>query len=172
MNSIGHYQNLKNCGSLSCSFNLPEKWKVYVQNAHYDQLYQEIEAQLPLDKELGQQISALLFTIYGEQKQWKYDWMLALREGPQEEEQEGIWHDDASRDLALSLSLNLKPELIQGGELRMRPRANRDKVTTIGPRPWGHGHLFATGKWDWEHKTSRVTSGNRLILVVWITLTP
>ncbi len=172
MNSIGHFQQLQNQGALPCTFTLPPSWQELARTKDYDSLYKDIESSLPLNQELGLQIDQLIHSIYQEPKSWSYEWMLALREGPQEEEQEGIWHDDASRDLALSLSLNVDHQSISGGELRLRPRSHRDQVTSIAARAWGHGHLFATGKWDWEHKTSRVTAGNRLILVVWITLTP
>lgn len=151
---------------------MPEVWKNYAQNKSYPQLYEEINvALMPETGLLWQQIHERVCALYESSKKWSYEWMLALREGPQEEDQEGIWHDDSSRDLALSLSLNLEPSLIQGGELRLRPRSHREQVTSVAPRPWAHGHIFATGKWDWEHKTSRVSSGNRLVLVVWISLT-
>ena len=96
--------------------------------------------------------------------------MLAVRQGPEDEELEGIWHDDSSRSVAISLSLNSNPEDIQGGQLLMRRFENKEEVLTIAPRPMGAGHIFATGQQGWEHKTCRVTYGNRLILVLWISL--
>jgi len=171
MNSIRYKDQLKNTGHISCQFTLPTTWPQYTQNQDYDSLYAEISAELKEDSSLWQQINAWVRQIYSDQTLWSYEWMLALREGPQEAEQEGIWHDDSSRDLALSLSLNLNPLQITGGELRLRPRANREEVTTISARAWGEAHFFATGKLDWEHKTSLVSTGNRLVLVVWITLT-
>lgn len=171
MNSIRYKDQLKNTGHISCHFTLPTSWTKYAQDKDYDSLYCEISAELKEDSSLWQQINAWVRHIYSDQTLWGHEWMLALREGPQEAEQEGIWHDDSSRDLALSLSLNLDPQQITGGELRLRPRANREVVTSIQPRLWGEAHFFATGKLDWEHKTSLVSAGNRLILVVWITLT-
>lgn len=170
--SIDQFQKIKNTGSLSCNFSLPENWKTLALAKDYNSLYADIERSLPLKNILGAQIDQILNQVYGGCQTWEYEWMLALRAGPQDKDQEGIWHDDSSRDLALSLSLNLIPEKIAGGMLLMRPRLTPNEVTTIAARTWGEGHLFATGKWGWEHKTTRVTSGNRLVLVVWITLTP
>ncbi len=172
MDSITYNQILTKDGLIPFSFNLPESWKELVQNRLFEELYQKIETSLQRDKDLWSQIDQKMALIYSPKQKWEYEWMLALREGPQEEDQEGIWHDDSSRDLALSLSLNLDPQSIEGGELRLRHRSNREIVTSVKARPWGQAHIFATGKWDWEHKTSRVTLGNRLVLVVWLSLTP
>lgn len=168
MNSINH-QQIKNSGLIPCQIELPKHWVTLAKNKDYETLSSEIADQLQ-GQSLWHQINDYLQSIYLTSPIiWEFEWMLAQRQGPQDEDQEGIWHDDSSRDLALSLSLNLEPELISGGELRLRSRSNREEVTSIQARPWGHGHIFATGKWDWEHKTSIVTTGNRLVLVVWIT---
>ena len=166
-----HHQHLEDEGLIPFQFHLPESWKELTLNRDFDRLYQEVQEKLSEQGELWHQIDDKISSIYDSVQSWSYEWMLALREGPQDEDQEGIWHDDSSRDLALSLSLNLRPDLIKGGELRLRPYKQRELVTVVTARAWGEAHIFATGKWGWEHKTSRVTSGNRLVLVVWITKT-
>lgn len=96
--------------------------------------------------------------------------MLSLREGPQDIDQEGIWHDDGSRDLIFSLSLSQESEIIVGGELFLRRKSNKEAVIKVKPAPFGTIFLFNTGKRGWEHKVSRVTIGNRLVLVGWLTI--
>jgi hypothetical protein len=171
MNSIYNYKDqLNHSGHFPFSFQLPQSWHSWVKKEDYDSLYKDIESQLRYFGSLWTEVNSIIQSIYDRDQKWGFEWMLALRAGPQDEEQEGIWHDDSSRDLALSLSLNLDHHNICGGHLQLRPFADRDQVTSIPPRAWGDGHIFATGKWGWEHKTTRVTHGNRLVLVVWITL--
>lgn len=95
--------------------------------------------------------------------------MLALRKGPEDQELEGIWHDDSSRHFAISLSLSLTPELICGGELEIRRFREEESMNSLsGSRPFGLASVFLTGKYGFEHRTRRVTSGNRLVLVLWV----
>ena len=51
--------------------------------------------------------------------------IVSLRKAPDED---GIWHDDGSRVLAFSLSLNLKPENIKGGALSIRKKVQANEV--------------------------------------------
>lgn len=96
--------------------------------------------------------------------------IINIRSAPLDEE--GIWHDDGSRILAFSLSLNLLPELISGGELLLRERFiykdNEDTGATVfRPRPYGRILLFKTGSHDFEHRVTRVTKGTRVVLAGW-----
>jgi hypothetical protein len=90
--------------------------------------------------------------------------IIAVRSAPEDEE--GIWHDDGSRYLGFSLSLNLNPQSIQGGDLRFRPKGQLD-FKTITPRPFGTMILFLTGLYNYEHQVSQVTHGKRTVIAGW-----
>lgn len=91
--------------------------------------------------------------------------ILALRSAPDDED--GIWHDDGSRVLGFSLSLNPDLSGLKGGELSFRPMSSREQVTSLETRSWGEMIIFLTGQDGFEHKTSQVTSGGRLVLAGW-----
>lgn len=96
--------------------------------------------------------------------------ILAIRSAPGDDQ--GIWHDDGSRALAFSLSLNLKPESIEGGELLLRPRFqypwNEDTgATRFSVRDYGTILLFKTGLEGFEHRVTAVTKGKRIVLAGW-----
>ncbi|MDC0253655.1 2OG-Fe(II) oxygenase [Bacteriovoracales bacterium] len=92
--------------------------------------------------------------------------IISLRKDPDED---GIWHDDGSRQLAFSLSLNLNPENIEGGELSIRKKGNPDRVGLIETLPFGSMIIFLTGHDHFEHKTHRVKKGKRLVAAGWCT---
>lgn len=163
---------LRESGALPLSFDIPQDWKSLISCQQYQELYFMVETDLTCEGPLFNQVKSYLHDFLMAQP-WSFEWMLAVRQGPEDEELEGIWHDDSSRSVAISLSLNSNPEDIQGGQLLMRrfeKLGNKEEILSIGPRPMGAGHIFATGQQGWEHKTCRVTSGNRLILVIWISL--
>lgn len=91
--------------------------------------------------------------------------MLALREGDNPEEEEGIWHDDSSRVLAFSVSLNFW-ELPTGGTLGIRPLGSSAGLE-LGPYPPGTVIVFQTGQGGFEHRTSQVLKGRRLVCAGW-----
>lgn len=96
--------------------------------------------------------------------------IIALRTAPEDEE--GIWHDDGSRVMGFSLSLNFSPESIEGGELLLRPRFQfKDHedtgATHFSVRPYGRIVLFKTGQEHFEHRVTRVKKGKRLVLAGW-----
>ena len=92
--------------------------------------------------------------------------ILSLREEPDEE---GIWHDDGSRKLAFSVSLNLIPQSITGGQLEMRPMNSKENITTLENLEFGEYYIFATGQNHWQHRTKAVISGKRLVFAGWCT---
>lgn len=156
-------------GPFKKSLELPLSWRNYVSKQDWDSLY---EACLSALKD-GQCLSNVLKSLTLESFQtetFDYEIMLALRTGPQDEEEEGIWHDDGSRDFALSISLNPEPHTIDGGEVYVRQKQAPEVVSSLENLPWGHFWVFPTGKYGWDHRTSRVNSGNRLVLVIWVTL--
>jgi hypothetical protein len=90
--------------------------------------------------------------------------MLALRDAADPEQEDGIWHDDGSRVLAFSLSLNYFG-LPQGGELAIRPKGGEARL--LGPFEPGKLIIFRTGTAGFEHRTLRVTAGLRLVCAGW-----
>ena len=89
--------------------------------------------------------------------------IISLRTAPDED---GIWHDDGSRQLAFSLSLNLNSE-VEGGELSIRKKGAIDKTTLIPTLPFGSMIIFLTGHDHFEHKTHGVKKGERLVAAGW-----
>ncbi len=90
--------------------------------------------------------------------------MLALRDAGHPDEEDGIWHDDGSRVLAFSLSLNYFG-LPSGGELEVRPKGGEARA--LGPFEPGKLIVFRTGQDGFEHRTRRVTAGLRLVCAGW-----
>jgi hypothetical protein len=92
--------------------------------------------------------------------------ILAIRDSQNPDEEDGIWHDDGSRDLAFSLSLTI--ENVIGGELGIRKK-NTQEHTLIPTQKFGTLLIFATGKMGFEHKTHKVLQGKRVVLAGWLT---
>lgn len=90
--------------------------------------------------------------------------MLAIRKGDDPEEEDGIWHDDSSRVLAFSWSLNFWG-LPTGGTLGIREFGKKE--IELGPYPPGKLIVFNTGIDGFEHRTSRVLQGRRLVCAGW-----
>ncbi len=92
------------------------------------------------------------------------EFILAIRTPPDED---GIWHDDGSRKMAFSLSLNIDHLSIEGGCLYMRHRTTPSEVLEIGPRSFGKILLFKTGVENFEHKVGEVKSSFRFVVAGW-----
>jgi len=106
-----------------------------------------------------------LFKLLSQHAQFtKVEHMLALRDGASPDEEDGIWHDDGSRVLAFSLSLNYFG-LPQGGALEVRPKGQ--PTNSLGPYPPGTLVIFRTGVDGFEHRTCKVTAGLRLVCAGW-----
>jgi hypothetical protein len=104
------------------------------------------------------------------QKMLKYEkteYILALRDANDPDEEDGIWHDDGSRLMAFSLSLNLEHEKIQGGELRVRKKGE-ELYQALPTQPIGTLLIFKTGVDGFEHMVSKVTSHQRLVMAGWL----
>lgn len=91
--------------------------------------------------------------------------LINVRQGPDDED--GIWHDDGSRFIAFSLSLNFSPTDIEGGELFLRKKGDKNEMVTLTPLPFGEMIIFLTGQYDFEHKVGRVALGERICLAGW-----
>lgn len=90
--------------------------------------------------------------------------IIAIRSAPDDED--GIWHDDGSRILGFSLSLTQNHEGVRGGELRLRPKGEKD-YQTFTTRPAGRILIFKTGIYGLEHMVSAVTEGKRVVIAGW-----
>ncbi|MBC7429107.1 MAG: 2OG-Fe(II) oxygenase [Bacteriovorax sp.] len=90
--------------------------------------------------------------------------IIAIRSGPDDED--GIWHDDGSRILGFTISLNLNPELITGGELRFKKKTEQE-WQTVSTRKLGKMMLFKTGFYGFEHMVTAVKNGRRIIIAGW-----
>jgi predicted 2-oxoglutarate/Fe(II)-dependent dioxygenase YbiX len=90
--------------------------------------------------------------------------IIAIRTAPDDED--GIWHDDGSRFLGFSLSLNLEPQTIEGGELLFKKKEEKESFI-IKPLPIGKIVIFLTGVYGYEHKVNMVTQGQRIVIAGW-----
>lgn len=90
--------------------------------------------------------------------------IIAIRTAPEDED--GIWHDDGSRFAGFSLSLNLSPEKIEGGELLFRTKGENEAVV-FPPQPYGTMIIFLSGLSGYEHKVNAVTKGERIVIAGW-----
>jgi len=94
----------------------------------------------------------------------KLEHIIAIRTAPDDED--GIWHDDGSRFLGFSLSLNLHPETIEGGNLSFKKKEEKDGVA-FPPQPYGTIIIFLSGLSGYEHMVSAVTKGERIVIAGW-----
>lgn len=90
--------------------------------------------------------------------------MLAQRLGEDPDEEDGIWHDDSSRVLAFSWSMNFWG-LPTGGSLGIREFGKNE--IELGPYPAGKLIVFHTGIDGFEHRTGKVLKGRRLVCAGW-----
>lgn len=90
--------------------------------------------------------------------------IISIRKSPDDED--GIWHDDGSRFLGFSLSLNLEPTHICGGELRFKKK-DSSQIEIFAPRPYGEIILFLSGIYGYEHMVSAVDEGERIVIAGW-----
>lgn len=119
-----------------------------------------------LDRVMREAIDERLMPLLKTHKKFeRIEHMLALRDGSDPEEEDGIWHDDGSRVLAFSWSLNFFGTLT-GGTLGIRPRGTTHEIE-LGPFEPGTLIIFQTGVDGFEHRTSRVTHGKRLVCAGW-----
>ena len=144
-------------GYVTGKLDLDERWSSYIKEKDWESLDKLCYQQLAKDGQLHQALQKI--KSFNETEH-----ILSLRQSPDDE---GIWHDDGSRFMAFSVSLNLNPETIEGGELEMRKKENKEEVYTLSNLPFGHYYIFATSQDNWEHRTQAVKSGERLVFAGW-----
>lgn len=97
------------------------------------------------------------------------EFIINIRDANNEYEEDGIWHDDGSRELAFSIGLNQRPKNIEGGKLKIRKK-NSTEHQEIFPPSLGECYIFKTGIWGYEHKVTAVTKGRRIVIAGWCSL--
>lgn len=148
-------ESFKN-GQCSSLWEVPASWTSAIKEKNWALLDSLAFSALSTSGEL-RLILEKLCPIY------KIEHLLSLREAPDDD---GIWHDDGSRDLAFSLALSL--ESFEGLGLGLRIRGQEQSAYSIGFRPYGTLTCFLTGSNGYEHRTYQVTKGSRLVLAGWI----
>jgi hypothetical protein len=96
----------------------------------------------------------------------KTEYLIAIRNG--EDDDDGIWHDDGSREIAFTLSLVTDLGQLNGGTLLFRKKDNRENTQEIPTPPYGTLTIIKTGKDGYEHRVQKVTTGKRIICAGWI----
>jgi hypothetical protein len=92
------------------------------------------------------------------------EFIISIRDGANDWEEDGIWHDDGSRVFAFSLSLTTCE--VKGGRLGIR-RKGEDQFVQLPTPSMGGIILFLTGIYGFEHKIHQVLEGKRIIIAGW-----
>jgi hypothetical protein len=148
---------LRENGFIIVDFPLQENVLDFVKSSCWDQLDKYF---LDISVEGGQLRNVLLNFVDFK----TLEHIISIRRAPDDED--GIWHDDGSRELGFSLSLNLNCQNIDGGELRFK---KKDSQTThvFKPQPYGKMILFLSGIYGYEHMVGAVTQGERIVIAGW-----
>lgn len=150
-------QKLLESGFLIVDFPLPPQVLELLQNEKWrdlDQYFLDIS-----------NANGLLFNFLSEYLDFEaVEHIIAIRKSPDDED--GIWHDDGSRFLGFSLSLNQNPKNIAGGELIFK-RKNLTHTQIFPPQDYGKMILFLSGIYGFEHMVSAVTQGQRIVIAGW-----
>lgn len=150
---------LKECGHFAANFELDSKLHKLIENKKWNEIDDCF-------KKLTQS-NGKLFIFLSLFKDFKsIEFIISIRDAKNDWEEDGIWHDDGSRKLAFSLSLNENPEEIEGGILKLRKK-NSNQVYDIPPFGFGEIIVFSTGLEGFEHKINAVTKGTRIIIAGW-----
>ena len=160
--------NLDDKGAVHLNITLTESWRLAASDYNFSSLDHLASNSLKKNGFIFETIKQHLPHYFSRMKHG-FEHILSLRQGPQEEEFDGIWHDDGSRLLAFSLSLNIEHSNIKGGHLSLRKKGTIVGSQSILPRPFGVLTIFATGQERWEHKTNNVQEGSRIVLAGWLT---
>ena len=146
-------------GYLMLDLKLPKQLDQWVEQKEWSEVDQWLFSETKPTGMIGSQIAKHLSS-------YDCEHIISIRQQPDED---GIWHDDGSRDLAFSLSLNKDPSLIQGGALSLRNKEDRENEIQLQTQPWGRLIFFLTGKQGFEHKTCEVLRGQRIVAAGWAT---
>lgn len=159
MHIIKDQELLKN-GHLVKTFPMGDEVILMIKKQDYLGLDRWIQEKLQKD-------GALFNELYQYANFNSIEHIIAKREAQTDEE--GIWHCDGSRNLAFTLSLNLNPNHIEGGELFFRKKGE-EQYLTFTPPQLGTLIIFCTGMNGFEHRVGKVTKGERLTFAGWCSL--
>jgi len=150
---------LQEVGFQQISLELPEEVEALINEENYEGLDRCLNKLLSRGGLLYQAL-LVLTPIH------QIEHLIAIREG--ESDEEGIWHDDGSRDFAFTLSLVLDLEQLEGGVLLFRKKGEPESLQSIPTAPYGTLTILKTGKAGYEHRVQKVTRGRRIICVGWV----
>lgn len=142
---------------------LPDTIKTLVKEQNWPQLDQEFIKLFKKDALLFKHLQSYLPQLRS------IEFIINIRDSKNEYEEDGIWHDDGSRELAFSIGLNQASHQIEGGKLFIRKK-NSNQHQTIDPPLFGQCYIFKTGIWGFEHKVSAVTNERRIVIAGWCSL--
>lgn len=151
------YNQLMSEGFLELEFELKPIIKELVISENYLELDQFFKNECQPKGNLYQFLNAIFPINHLEH-------IIAVRSSPDDED--GIWHDDGSRHLGFSLSLNIDPATILGGNLEFKLKTNSN-AHIFSPRRYGTIIIFLTGQFGYEHKVTRVEVGVRKVIAGW-----
>jgi hypothetical protein len=149
--------DLKKFGYCKLQYNLPEFVKTYVIEENWELLDTYFQKELMPSGSLYRTLTQLIRID-------NIEHMLSLRQAPDED---GIWHDDGSRELGFSLSLCLDSKSIKNGAFLLK-RKDSENLISLPPGNFGTLTCFQTGLAGYEHKVEATKAGKRLMLVGWI----
>ncbi len=145
-------------GHTSCEVQLSDK----IENSIIKKNWAELDQELKKTFSPGSELELYLKSLFN---YTQLEHMIAIRSAPEDEE--GIWHEDWSRQLAFSLSLNFSPSLIQGGSLLLRKKRQKE-VIEFPAQPYGKLIIFLTGAHEFEHRVTKVSKGERIVCAGWL----
>lgn len=149
--------DLQKQGYCILPIGLPEGIQKSLSNENYQELDFKMSALLAPNKGLFN-----ILAHFCELKEIEH--IISIRDSENEWEEDGIWHDDGSRELAFSLSLTR--DSIEGGVLEIRSKDQSIHHHLQTP-DYGHMIIFKTGKENFEHKINKVSKGRRTIIAGW-----
>lgn len=155
-----HNKQLQENGYLITKFPLPKDLEDLVTNEDWKRV-----------DDTFQDLLAKGGSLYNFLKEFgifiKTEFIISIRDSKDSEQDNGIWHDDGSRNFAFSLSLTKEPQGINGGHLSLKKKDQEETIDIPTP-DYSKAIIFLTGTHGYEHKINKVTLGKRVIIAGWL----
>lgn len=153
---------LQERGFIKMHLAFPREFKTAVTNCNWEKIDSLLFEYLSPEGFLNHLISNFQHFNYTEH-------IIAIRSA--ETDEDGIWHDDGTREIAFTWSLNDDPNL-EGGELLFRKKGfeGNSELHSITPPKAETLIIFLTGKFGFEHKVNKVTNGKRKTIAGWCSI--
>jgi hypothetical protein len=155
-----HNKQLQENGHLITKLPLPDELETLVDNEDWNQIDNSFQKLLSQNGELYKALKE--FGSFNET-----EFIISVRDANDPEQDDGIWHDDGSRNFAFSLSLTKKALNINGGDLSYRKKNNKQTINIPTPE-YSNAIIFLTGIHGYEHKINQVTQGKRIVIAGWL----